>query len=102
MSIVLNNFGEFTVRCISGVLSESNPVQKLGVLLFSLFLPTGDCAFTLGGLFSFLSLHASMSGVLTREFLQCFIWWSSEGSLLRVGIQYLKYGPFGNIEIQLH
>lgn len=74
-SIVLNNFGEFTDRCISGVLSESNPgFRKLGVLLFLLFLPTGDGASTMGGLFIFLSLHASMTGVLTREFLHCFIW----------------------------
>lgn len=86
MTIAQNNFGEFTVRCILGVLSESNPgVRKLGVLLFLLFLPTGDGAFTLGGLFSFLSLHASMNGVLTWEFLQCFIWWSSEGSFCVLG-----------------
>lgn len=104
-SIVLNNFGEFTDRCISGVLSESNPgVRKLGVLLFLLFLPTGDGASTLGGLFSVLS---PMNGVLTREFLHCFIWWSPEDSL-RVGIQCLNHGccisngSFGNIEIQLH
>lgn len=86
MTIVLNNFGEFTVRCISGVLSESNSgVRKLGVLLFLLFLPTGDGASTLGGLFIFLSLHASINGVLTREFLHCFIWWSSEDSFCVLG-----------------
>lgn len=82
-SIVLNNFEEFTDRCISGVLSESNPgVRKLGVLLFLLFLPTGDGASTLGGLFSFLS---PMNGVLTREFLHCFIWWSPEDSCCELG-----------------
>lgn len=86
MSIGLINFGEFTDRCISGVLSESNPgVRKLGVLLFVLFLPTGDGAFTLGGLFIFLSFHTSMNGVLTREFLHCFIWWSPEDSFCVLG-----------------
>lgn len=86
MTIVLNSFGEFTVRCIPGVLRESNPgVRKLGVLLFLLFLPTGDDASTLGGLFIFLSLHASMNGVLNREFLHCFIWWSPEDSFCVLG-----------------
>lgn len=93
MTIDLNKFGEFTDRCILGVLSESSPgLRKLGVLLFLSFLLIGNGAFTLGGLFIFLSFHASMNGVLTRELLHCFIWWSPEDSFLRVGIQCLNHG----------
>lgn len=109
MTIVLNSIGEFTVRCISGVLSESNPgFRKLGVLLFFLYLPTGDGASTFGGLFSFLSLHASMNGILTWEFLPCFIKSSSEGAFCVLGIQFLNYarcisnGSSGILKIQLH
>lgn len=109
MTIVLNSFGQFTVRCISGVLSESNPgFRKLGVLLFFLFLPTGDGASTLGGLFSFLSLHSSMTGVLTWKLLLCFTRSSSEEAFCVFGIRWLNYArcisneSSGILKIQLH
>lgn len=109
MTTVLNSFRVFLVRCISGVLSESNPVfRKLGVPLSFLFFPTGDGASTLGGLLKFLSLHASMNDVLTWEFLLCFIGSSSEGAFCVLGIQCLNYArcisneSSGILKIQLH
>lgn len=86
MTIVLNSLGEFTVRCISGVLSESNPgFRKLSVLLFFLFLPTGDGASTLGGLFSFLSFASFHEWYLELGVSSVFYKVVIGGSLLRVG-----------------